>query len=327
MNASRRTTTPAHPSRRKVPAPVRTSTVFMGRTDFISTLLRLIGVELYKIRRRPMASIMLAISILSVVAVFAIIAVSSIVLLHSADAQAQQLGSSFSGALRLPLSLNVAVEITEFVGMLLMIILAGTIVGGEYTHGTLRLLLTRGPTRTQFILMKIGALLVCTFVGFLLTLLIGLIVSLLLNPLTGIPQPLAFLTGAWIMHAILYALAAMLALFIYAMLALCLATLGRSTAAGIAGALAWALLEPVLSNALFIIGHVSPGPIGRFLSAFPDYLIGNNTGALLENQGHYLFNSTPATLTDLHALLVLLVYLAIFIGIAWYVIQQRDITN
>jgi ABC-type transport system involved in multi-copper enzyme maturation permease subunit len=310
-------------SRRKVPAPVRVNTVFMGRTDFISTLLRLIGVELYKIRRRVMSIVLLSICLIAVIGTFAIIGFFSIALIHNGN----QSGISTSTLLRLPASLNLATGIADNVGKLLIIILAGSIIGGEYSHGTFRLLLTRGPSRSQFVLMKIGAIVVCILVGFLMTVLVGIIVGVLLNPFTGIAQFFGFLTGAWILHAILYLLTAMLDLFIYAMLALCLATLGRSTAAGVAGAIAWALLEPVVSNLLLVIGSLNKGSLGHIISAIPDYLIGSNTGALLQNQSQYLFNMTAAPLSNLHALLVLAVYLAIFIGVAWYVIFKRDVVN
>lgn len=315
-------------SRRKVPAPVRTNTVFMGRTDFISTLLRLIGVELYKIRRRAMSIVLLVICLIAALGTFAIVGIFSIVLIHNGDTA----GISASLWLRLPTSLSLATVIAENIGQLLIIILAGSIVGGEYSHGTFRLMLTRGPSRSQFVLMKIGAILVCIFIGLLLMVCIGIVTGLLLTPFTGIAQSFGFLTGAWILHAILYTLATMLDLFIYAMLALCLATLGRSTAAGVAGAIAWVLLEPVVSSLLVVIGFLNKGSLGRIISAIPDYLIGNNTDALLQNQGQYLFHtpvtaSTPVPLSNVHALLVLVVYLAIFIGVAWYVTFKRDVVN
>lgn len=310
-------------SRRKVPAPIRTNTVFMGRTDFISTLLRLIGVELYKIRRRVMSIVLLAIGLVAAIGTFAIIGIFAIALIHNGNT----LGVSASTLLRLPDSLNLATAIAQNIGRLLIIILAGSIIGGEYSHGTFRLILTRGPSRSQFVLMKIGAILVCIFIGFLMMVLTGVIAGLLLSPFTGIAQSFNFLTGAWVLHAILYLLAAMLDLFIYAMLALCLATLGRSTAAGVAGAIAWALLEPVVSNLLLVIGYLNKSPLGHFISAVPDYLIGNNTSALLQNQGQYLLNTAAAPLSNWHALLVLVVYLAIFIGVAWYVTFKRDVVN
>jgi ABC-type transport system involved in multi-copper enzyme maturation permease subunit len=118
------------------------------------------------------------------------------------------------------------------------------------------------------------------------------------------------------------------------MLALFLATLGRSTAAGIAGALTWLLLgETILRTILDVIGTATGGTTGDILRSVPDYFIGSNTGALLQNQNQYLgfFGassfSSPSSISDLHAILVLLVYVAAFVGLSLWLNQKRDITN
>jgi ABC-type transport system involved in multi-copper enzyme maturation permease subunit len=352
-------TRPRIVSRHKPPAPVRTNTVFMGQMDFASTLLRLISVELYKLRRRTMSTVLWMLCIGAIVATFGIIALVSALILHSSPgaflpplcSQAQSATQSclkhaptaadmtqavqaraatvanISQPLRLPQSLSLATAVTQNVGLLLIIILAGTIVGGEYSHGTVRLILTRGPTRTQFILMKIGAIVICIIVGFLAMIFSGILLGTILNPITGTPQTFYFLTAAWIGHALLYLLIGMFGLFTYAMLALFLATVGRATAAGVAGALAWVLLEPVLSGILSLIGSLNRDLLGDILKAIPDYLISNNIAALLQNQERYLFNTQPATLSNLHALCVLVAYLVIFMSIAWLITVRRDVTN
>jgi ABC-type transport system involved in multi-copper enzyme maturation permease subunit len=67
--------------------------------------------------------------------------------------------------------------------------------------------------------------------------------------------------------------------------------------------------------------------MGAFLQAIPDYFIGSNVGALLQNQGSHVFESTPSQLSDLHAVLVLLAYVVLFFGLSWWVNERRDITN
>ena len=64
----------------------------------------------------------------------------------------------------LPNVLITSITVANFIGILLLIIMAGTIVGEEYSHGSIRLLLSRGPTRVQFLLAKIGAMLICVFI-------------------------------------------------------------------------------------------------------------------------------------------------------------------
>jgi ABC-2 type transport system permease protein len=78
---------------------------------------------------------------------------------------------------------------------------------------------------------------------------------------------------------------------------------------------------------LKLAGTFSQGPFGNFLKTIPDYFIENNIGALLQNQGQYIFGGSGSSLSDLHALLVLAVYLAAFIGLAWWINEHRDVTN
>jgi ABC-type transport system involved in multi-copper enzyme maturation permease subunit len=111
------------------------------------------------------------------------------------------------------------------------------------------------------------------------------------------------------------------------MIALCLATLGRTTTAGVAGALVWWVLENILGSLLSAVGVQVGGVLGDVLRTIPDYFIGSNVGALLQNPVQYLVGGGSAQISDLQALLVLVFYLALCIGLAWWVTQRRDITN
>ncbi|HJT59468.1 MAG TPA: ABC transporter permease [Ktedonobacteraceae bacterium] len=301
--------------------------VIIGRLDFFSVLLRLIGMELYKIRRRPMSKVLGIISVLAVVLFFLVVLFVTLVLV-------QRDGSIGASPLLPPVAFYLVNQVVLVLGQVLIIILLGTLVGGEYGVGTIRLMLTRGPTRAQFLLAKVGASLVCCAIGAVVMIALGILLGFFFNLFTGLPFTFEFFTAAWLGHAVLYILISIFSLFVYSMLALFLATLGRSTAAGIAGALTWLLLgETILRTILDLIGAATGGATGDFLRAIPDYFIGSNTGALSQNQNQYLnfFGSSslsdPSSINDLHAILVLIVYLAIFIGISLWLKQKRDITN
>jgi len=284
--------------------------------------------ELYKIRRRTMSKVLSIISITATLGLFLLIALAAMLTRNGASAEQLR---SFTEALRLPTSLALIVQLLNTLGQILIIILASTVVGGEYTSGTIRLMLTRGPTRTQLLLSKLGAAGVCIVLGVIGVTLLGILTGLLLNISTGITQSFDFFSAAWLGHFLLCLLVVMLGLFMYAAMALCLSTLGRATAAGIAGVLTWSfLIEPAV-EVISSFGRNISGPTGAFFQALPDYLIGPNISALVQNQERYLFPSlsnlqTPAP-SDLHALLVLAVYLALLIGLACWVSVRRDITN
>jgi ABC-type transport system involved in multi-copper enzyme maturation permease subunit len=345
----------------QMPSPVRRDTVVMGRSDFFSVVLRLIGVELYKIRRRTMSKVLSTIGILIMIISFVVASLIALIAantpassflpppctasntgagqpcLNHAPTQAElalaeqekhDRVAEYSSPLRLPDALGIANQIIQSLGLVLIVILAGTIVGGEYSGSTIRLMFTRGPTRTQFLLSKIGAILACIILGVVIGMAIGIITGAILNIFTGISTNLSFFSALWLMHAIIFLLEVMLALFMYAMLSLCLSTLGRATAAGVAGSLVWWVLESVLGGAFYLAGAQMKGFMGDFLRAVPDYFIGNNISALLQNQASNIYGTaTPSQLSDLHAVLVLAGYLVIFIGLAWWITRGRDITN
>ena len=344
-----------------VSAPARTNTVVMGQQGFVRVLLRLIGVEMYKIRKRVLSKALIGIGLSVMIGAFLLLSINAFVVLnrplqeygiqqctsqntvrrpafgqtcinHAPTkveiAQAQRIKhievlDSFA-PLHLPISLFITISVTMIVGTILLVILAGTIVGGEYSGGTVRLVLTRGPTRTQFLLSKISALLLCVILGFVTMVLIGLGVSTLLTLPSGIATSLDFLQHDGWIHVLLYSLFALFGLFVCTMLALFLATLGRATVVGVAGTLVWFVLESVISGVLNLL---PPGPVANFLKVIPDYFISSNISALLQNQTHYFIGNPPSAVSNLHALLVLLGYLVVFIALSLWVSIRRDVTN
>lgn len=315
------------PFENATPRTTRVGTVILGRMDFVSVLLRLIGMELYKIRRRPMSKVLgiLAafLAMLVPLAVAVELAVSKNTLARQPD-----LLAALSEPLRLPSSLGISATQGELnPAIILMVILIGSLAGGELSIGTVRLMFTRGPWRGQFLLAKYGAALVCTVVGVLGMALVGVLVGQMLNLFSGQPQDLAFLTPAWFGHALLYLLATMLDWFMYAVVAIFLGVLGRSTAAGIVGALTWFFGEPIVSSILTIASNFSVGKAGDFLRALPDYLMGNNARALQLDQARYLFGGNAESAPGLQRLIVLAVYLAVFISLTWWLNESRDVTN
>ncbi len=303
----------------------RASSVLMGRQDYVSVMLRLIGMELYKIRRRLMSKVLSIISIVSVIGLFSLIALAAF-LMTTNGVPAVDI-ARFSEALRLPQSLDLVVQLLLSLGQILIIILVSTIVGGEYSDKTVRLMLTRGPTRTQYLLAKAGAALACIVIGVIGITGIGILTGLLLNLTTGIAPNFAFFDASWLGHMLLLLLITMFGLLVYAMMALFLSTLGRTTAAGMAGVLTWSfLIEPVI-GVIGLFGRNIGGPLGGFFQALPDYMIGSNINVLVQNQSQYLSSvgAQVSQQSDIHALLVLTAYLVVFMGLSWWVNLRRDV--
>ncbi len=334
--------------------PARTSSVVMGRQDYISVLLRLTAMELYKIRRRLMSKTLIGFGLLAMIGIFSLLALftwsdvnrpassfspplcSQVVTENCSKQQPTQaqleqykhnriVRDSYN--LSLPKSLNNAGTMLLIFLTVLIIVLIGSIVGGEYSLGTARLMFTRGPTRLQFLISKIVVAIVCTVIAVLILTLVGILTGLVLNPISGIAPSYSFYNAAWLGHASLYVLLIMLTWFVYAIVALFFGTVGRSTVAGIVGALVWLFVEPILARIILLVTISTSGSLHDFLKAIPDYFISSNVGALTDNQAHILFGSDPSTLSDGHALSVLAVYLVVFIAISCIVTVRRDVTN
>lgn len=338
------------------PRSTRAGTVILGRMDFTSVLLRLIGMELYKIRKRLMSKVLgslaLFLAVLVPLAVGIELAINvntpasnfvsacqsqlegkpDLLCVKSSPAQMELLKqatlAAISEPLRLPSSLEMAVSQDGLnPGIILLIILIGSITGGELGIGTIRLMFTRGPWRGQFLLAKYGAALVCTVVSVLGMAIVGVLAGQIFNLLSGEHQSVAFFTGAWLGHAVLYLLATMLNWFMYAVVAIFFSMLGRSTVAGVVGALTWFFAEPVLSNILTIAGNFSLGIVSTFLNQLPNYFMGNSARILELHQAQYLFGGSGPSQIDLQAPIMLVVYLAVFIGLTWWLNESRDVTN
>src|SRR5438876_4606304 len=307
----------------------RASSVLIGRQDYVSVLLRLTEMELYKIRRRTMSKVLSSISIIATLSLFGLIALAAFLAINNGTSPENV--RNFTEALRLPRSLVLIEQLLLTLGQILIIILVSTIVGGEYNSGTIRLMLTRGPSRTQFLLSKVGAAITCIGFGVVAITVLGVLTGLLLNLATGVAPDFVFFSATWSVHVLLYLLIIILGLFTYGMMALFLSTLGRATATGLAGVLTWSfLIEPVI-EVISNFGRNISGPTGSFFQSLPDYLIGTNISALLGNQSQYVFPTSSvaqiAPVSDLHALFVLAAYIVIFIGLAWWITMRRDVTN
>lgn len=333
------------------PRNTRVSSVIMGRMGFTSVLLRLIGMELYKLRRRLMSKVLGTVAVVLALLVPLAVGAELMVTLNTPASQfapacqaspvptsgctpgaAEEIKQAtilaFSEPLRLPSSLELATTQEELnPAIILIIILVGSIAGGELSIGTVRLMFTRGPWRGHFLLAKYGAALVCVVLGTLVMALTGVGLGQLFNLTSGVPQSTTFLTADWLGHAVLYLLATMLDWFMYAVVAIFFAFLGRSTAAGIVGALTWFFAEPIVSSILSAAGNYSMGLFGAFMRALPNYLMGNNARALQLNQARYLFGSSGSPQSNLQSLMTLAVYLVVFISLTWWLNESRDVTD
>lgn len=338
------------------PLQKRDSAVVMGRQDYMSVLWRLMAAELYILRRRRLSKVLFAVSVASVIAFVLLLGVFTWSLTNRplsdfvppfCSAQSRPTGCvdhiptkadmerfrqiqlhQTADDLSLPLSFRTLGEIL-FLNILfiLIIILVGTMVGGEYSLGTVRLLFTRGPTRLQFLFAKLITSILCIVPLVLFLTLLGVSLGEILYSIFGFTTNWSFFTADWLGHTVLFVLGEALAWFAYAMLALFVGTLARSTVAAIVAPFIWSIVETVLRELIAAFTNGSNGPLSNAVKAVPNYFIGNNIVALLDNQGHVVFGGSPSALSNLHAFSVLAIYFALFIGLSCWLTVKRDVTN
>ncbi|HLW01151.1 MAG TPA: ABC transporter permease [Ktedonobacterales bacterium] len=333
----------------------RVAPIVRGRTDYLSVLLRLIGMDLYKVRRRRLSKMLLLVGTLVVALVFLGLGIagwyyaskplSSFVppqcvahetiagcINHPAtqadEQQYKQYMLSYPAErLNMPGVWNLEGQLVFDLLAALGIILAGALVGNEYSLGTVRLMFTRGPTRLQFLIAKIAVLAIYVVPTILFLMLVGTVIGAVMGPLTGIGPDYRFLTVPWFGHFVLYLLLGMLYWFAYMLMALFFGTVGRSTVAGTVGPLIWLAAEPALSGIIAAFTNGANGGLAAVVKAIPDYFLSNNLLSLLSNQGHALSFSDPGPYSDMHSLLVIAAYLIVFVGVACWLTVRRDVTH
>lgn len=245
--------------------------------------------------------------------------------------------SSIRTTLAFPGSVQLAGGYTTFLGVILLSILAGAVIGGEFGFGTLRLALSRGMGRAQILTAQAVALALLSLGIGLAMMLLGVLVGVTIGPLLGATLPA--LSGGGALALVAYWLAISFDLFAFAAIAFFLATLSRSTAAGIAGPLGYYVFEIIAIGILSALSFAIRGNLGAFLGHVPDWLLGQNLSVIaakafaplqsvsttVQQGGGNISNGPSFGLA--HALLVSLTYCVLLVGSTYFIMRRRDITD
>ena len=341
MDAAMNTPTQAQPGVSRV-API-----VMGRNGYLSVLLRLIGMDLYKVRRRLLSKVLLLVATLVIGGGFFVLGVAAI---HDASLPAtsytpdscarfphnphcinhppalvdrqHEKQIELNGValfLNMPGTWNAQERFIVEELVVLGVIMAGMLAGAEYSLGTVRLMFTRGPTRVQFLLAKIAVIAICAVPTVPFLILLGSGVGAAMAHLAGIGAGLSFLTAAVFGHFVLFVLLGMLFWFSYMLMAVFFGTVGRSTTAGVVGPLVWIFVEPALASVM--------AGLSGFAQHIPDYFLGTNLLSLIHDQEHALSIGATGAYPVGHSLLVVAAYLIAFVGVACWLTVRRDVTH
>jgi ABC-type transport system involved in multi-copper enzyme maturation permease subunit len=237
-------------------------------------------------------------------------------------------------ALTFPLSLGIAGGVVRELGPWLVCVLAGAVIGGEYGFGTHRLTLSRGMSRSQTLTAQVAAFALIALITTAGMLLAATLLGLVTGPLLG-ADLVAPTSDGWL-QLVGYWLALSLNLWGYMLIAGFFATLGRSSAAGIAGGVGYILVEGVAVSVLAVavaVVAISSRSLDAATQAamIANWLPGGSLGALvgLAAAGpiDLSFGAPAAAISVWQAVLVPLGYCAVLIGASYAFFRFRDITD
>ena len=259
-------------------------------------MLRLIGAEMFKLRKRWMPYVLL---LLLLTIILIPLFVNSII----ADINA--------GSLVLSDAMRNIFNSVHGLGIFLVIILTASVIGTEYGWGTLRQTLAKGTSRNNYLTSKLLAVAIAVAGGVLLVVLVGLIA----NIISGMLVEGAIEWGGFVSHFFASLGRTLLVLAVYMSLAALFAILMRSFATGMAVTIAWYIGESIII-ALLSIGN-------GWLEEVTKYTISYNANNLLMlNELNMFGDSEPWW----QSCVILLAYIAVFITAAYHFFRRQDLT-
>ncbi len=193
-------------------------------------MISLLRADLFKMRKRAMGWVMLAIMALTI----------ALVMLNSALQNPSHVTYAF------PAGLLQVGAVLPLLGVLVMIILGATAVGSEYGYDTWKNLLVRRPGRVPFILSKWLTLVVVIGLGLVILLPWAQAVGLLLDAALRLRDVAAFQLGTVLLLLLTQALAPLVA----GSFAILGAVIGRSSVAGIIAGIVWFIGDEILGAVL-----------------------------------------------------------------------------
>ena len=286
----------------------------------MTKIFSLIRLELLKIWKRPLTWIVFGLGVISVVGT--IVGAYNLMLnnnlYNTTTNQAIPLEVGIANFI-LPGVLPSALSMARTVGSWLLIIFTAIFIGMEDAWGTLRVVLSSGISRGQYLAGKLGALLVIV-IGFVLVALIsGAVTAVIIQNSTTITLPEQPMDGHILGSLSKMSLRVIVALYIPVLLTFCATILSRSQVTGIAIGLGYFLFEAIMKNAFN-----SLGPIGEALRPL---LIGYDIATLMQLNSFNLDTLPELSPSISEAWLALAVYSVLFVGISWFVFKKRDITS
>lgn len=294
------------------------------------TFLRLIEIEVFKLRRRSMTWILLGVLVVLIVVIYVLFWLVTEKLATQAGGPAVgNIEVTNLAAERSRLYLEQAVpfglQITQIVGTFLVIILAGSAIGSEYDWHTIRPFVTATPSRWHYLGAKVVAISVLTVIGTFIGMVTAVASSAVISEIAG-ESDYGFIDAGFLGGSALSYLRTLLAMAPYLGLSVFFGTVGRSTLSGIGFCLGIRFLEVIITSLLQLTGRLG----GQISNAFPGtnvetLMFGNGLQSSLQVVQQSTF-AVPRVSAEWSAL-ILAVYALGFILATLMFFDRRDIVG
>jgi ABC-2 type transport system permease protein len=279
---------------------------------------RLIGAELFKLRKRAMTWILLAIMTGIIVLLYLILlAISNVSLPNGRRA------GDIVALLGLPGAIPFAFSLLASFGSALGVVLVASGVGNEYNWRTIRTVVMSSESRAKLLVAKLVAMGLYIVAGLLIGVAAGFIMSLVTTAIGGYKFDFGFFTAGYAWDQFLQFWRTFYIMLPYELLAFLFAIVGRSAMPGIAVGIGVFFLEGIISALMYVAGG--------WVADIPAYLINANFSAInrlnqLPTQLGGAFAANLNTPGIAHAAITLAVYIVVFLVAAFYTFQKRDVT-
>lgn len=289
-------------------------------------MIRLIGAEFLKLRKRPMTRILLFVLVgIMVILYLLLLAISKANL--PASPAGRQMGN-IQNLLGLPMALPFALSMLSSFGTVLAVILVASTIGSEYNWRTIRTMLISSESRFKLLGAKLISAAVFVLAGMVIGLAAGFLMSLITTAIGGYTFDFSFATGGYLRDQFLQFWRTFFVLTPYMLLGFLFAIAGRSAMPGIALGIGVYFLESIITTFMNLAGG--------WIARIPDYLLSANVNAITALNklpegfrpgtmgGNNLSGQTPAVS---HASVILAGYSLVFVVLAFYLFRKRDITG
>lgn len=262
-------------------------------------MLALLNSEIFRTVKRPVTWIMLAILAVIIAAFYAIV-------YFFGDNPAT------NEALRPDATRNNGFAIGSAIATILVIVLAAQSMGSEYGWGTIRALVSRASGRVPLILAKLFVLAGYTLLTLVVTAAASVGFAFLFGSLANNDTGVSGSEWVDVLEAIARGV---LSIGVYAIIALVITILSKSTAAGIAGAIALNFLETAIWALL--------GAASDTFDSVSEYFISYNVTGLTSIGSDAAVDGFDVT----RGVITLAAWLVGLLAIAIFIFRRRDITS